>query len=71
MNCPEGAVPNFLEPSHDPAFMRAAMSLAPADSAFASMADDVALGCECADPALQIAMWGQEVGESCSAAISA
>jgi hypothetical protein len=23
--------------------------------------DDVALGCECADPALQIERWGQEV----------
>jgi len=25
-----------------------------------SMDDDVALGCECADPALQIERWGQE-----------
>lgn len=28
--------------------------------AWASDLDDVALGCECADPALQIACWGQE-----------
>lgn len=25
-----------------------------------SAMDDVALGCECADPTLQIAMWGQD-----------
>jgi hypothetical protein len=26
-----------------------------------SMDEDLALGCECADPALQIERWGQEV----------
>lgn len=26
-----------------------------------SVDDDLALGCECADPALQIERWGQEV----------
>jgi hypothetical protein len=25
--------------------------------------DDVALGCECADPALQIACWGEKAAE--------
>jgi hypothetical protein len=29
-----------------------------------SLMDDVALGCECADPALQIACWGQEASPS-------
>ena len=29
----------------------------------ASDLDDVALGCECADPALQIACWGQEAAQ--------
>ena len=33
-----------------------------------SSADDVALGCECADPSLQIAMWGQEASEPLQAA---
>ena len=27
------------------------------------MDDDVALGCECADPALQIERWGQEAAQ--------
>jgi hypothetical protein len=30
--------------------------------------DDVALGCECADPALQIACWGQEASEGAQGA---
>ncbi|MDB5944280.1 MAG: hypothetical protein JWQ13_3846 [Ramlibacter sp.] len=30
--------------------------------------DDVALGCECADPALQIACWGQEASDGAPAA---
>jgi hypothetical protein len=28
----------------------------------ASVAEDVPLGCECADPALQIDCWGEEAG---------
>ena len=44
-----------------------AQSTPPADLQWTSTMDDVALGCECADPALQIAMWGQEAGESMQA----
>ena len=51
--------------------MPSAMSSSLADPR-AAASDDVALGWECADPALQIAMWGQEVSESGpAAAISA
>ena len=32
--------------------------------------DDVAFGCECADPSLQIDSWGQDAEESPSAALS-
>ena len=32
--------------------------------------DDVAFGCECADPSLQIDSWGQDGPESPSAALS-
>jgi hypothetical protein len=32
--------------------------------------DDVALGCECADPSLQIAMWGQETNDTAMAAVA-
>ena len=35
-----------------------------------SAMDDVALGCECADPALQIAMWGQDAEPVQNAATS-
>ena len=31
-----------------------------ADTASSSQDDDIALGCECADPALQIERWAQE-----------
>lgn len=49
----------------------AAQSSTPAaQPAWAGEMDDVAFGCECADPALQIAMWGQESGESVQAAVS-
>lgn len=34
----------------------------PAQSSRASEPEDFAFGCECADPALQIASWGQEAG---------
>lgn len=43
-------------------------SLQPAHSPWGGEMDDVAFGCECADPALQIAMWGQEAGEAIQAA---
>lgn len=33
--------------------------------------DDVAFGCECADPTLQIDSWGQDASESCSGGLSA
>lgn len=32
--------------------------------------DDVALGCECADPSLQIDCWGRETGESAQSPLS-
>ncbi len=32
--------------------------------------DDVAFGCECADPALQIAFWGQEAEPSHAGSVS-
>ena len=39
----------------------AATNVPPADlSAWAAGYDDFALGCECADPALQIERWAQE-----------
>lgn len=45
-----------------------AQSMAPAQSGWASESDDYALGCECADPALQIASWGQDACEAVLAA---
>lgn len=35
-------------------------SPAAAAQSWAAELDDMALGCECADPSLQIAAWGQE-----------
>ncbi len=49
------------------AFAATAASVAPAPS-WASEFDDLAFGCECADPALQIASWGQEAAEAQAAA---
>lgn len=43
-------------------FAASASSMA-ADQSWASEPDDLAFGCECADPSLQIACWGQEAGE--------
>lgn len=57
---PEGAMFVFSPPS--PA-MAAAQSLLPAQVGWTGFTDDVALGCESADPALQIAMWGQETDD--------
>ena len=45
-------------------------SMQPAQSGWSSTTDDYALGCECADPALQIAMWGQEADPVQAAAAS-
>jgi hypothetical protein len=50
------------------AFASTQSSMAPAQSGWASERDDYALGCECADPALQIASWGQDAGETVHAA---
>ena len=46
-------------------FTAKTMAGRPGDEGFASwpMDDDVALGCECADPALQIERWGQEAAQ--------
>lgn len=35
----------------------------PANAGWSSEIDDVAFGCECADPSLQIDCWGQEAAE--------
>jgi hypothetical protein len=40
---------------------RPAAALADTTARWLSQQEDVALGCECADPALQIERWGQEV----------
>lgn len=50
--------------STQPSQASAQSSMAPAQSGWASEMDDYALGCECADPALQIASWGQDAGEA-------
>jgi len=47
-----------------------ASNIVPSQSGWAGEMDDIALGCECADPALQIACWGQEAGEGVQAAAS-
>lgn len=44
------------------AFAATASSMTPVQS-WASEFDDLAFGCECADPSLQIASWGQEAAE--------
>jgi hypothetical protein len=41
----------------------AAVHALPANGAWSSEFDDVAFGCECADPSLQIASWGQDSAE--------
>ena len=47
-----------------------ASNIVPSPSGWAGEMDDIALGCECADPALQIASWGEEAGEGVQAAAS-
>jgi hypothetical protein len=66
-NSPEGAMFSFSQPSQASASVQ---SMLPAETGWSSAMDDVALGCECADPALQIAMWGQEAAEPVQAAAS-
>jgi hypothetical protein len=63
-NRPEGAMFSFSQPSQ----ASAVQSMQPAQASWSSAMDDVALGCECADPSLQIAMWGQEMNEPVQAA---
>jgi hypothetical protein len=60
---------NPTQPSQ--AVASAQSSMAPPQSGRAGEMDDYALGCECADPALQIASWGQEAGEAGQAAVAA
>ncbi|MDB5945633.1 MAG: hypothetical protein JWQ33_659 [Ramlibacter sp.] len=43
----------------------------PEAAGWANEMDDVALGCECADPALQIACWGKEADEPAQSGLSA
>jgi hypothetical protein len=50
------------------AFASAPSGTASTPSGWASEMDDYALDCECADPALQIASWGQDAGEAVQAA---
>lgn len=45
------------------AFVSATFSVVPSQSGWASEMDGVAIGCESAVPALQIASWGQEGGK--------
>lgn len=59
---------SFSQPSQASASVQ---SMLPAEASWSSAMDDVALGCECADPALQIAMWGQEAEPVPAAASSA
>lgn len=54
--------------STQPSQASAQSGMAPAPSGGANQMDDYPLGCECADPALQIASWGQEAGEAVQAA---
>lgn len=57
---------NFSQPFQ----ASAASNIVASQSGWACEMDDIALGCECADPALQIASWGQEAGEAVRAAAS-
>jgi hypothetical protein len=50
--------------------LAAAANMLPAQPDWSTGPDDVAFGCECADPALQIACWGQEAGEAIAVASS-
>jgi hypothetical protein len=67
-NLSGGRVHSFSQQSQASAAAQSSMSVSPAQSGWSSAMDDVALGCESADPALQIAMWGQEAAESVQAA---
>ena len=51
---------NSSQPSA--AFASAASEIMSVQPAWAEL-DGVAFGCECADPALHIACWGQEAGQ--------
>ena len=53
------------------AFVSATFSVVPSQSGWASEMDGVAIGCESAVPALQIASWGQEGGNATPAAEAA
>ena len=44
-----------------PARTQPAMMIVATTARWLGIDEDVALGCECADPALQIERWGQEV----------
>ena len=56
-----------FQQSSQAAAARSGMSMSAAEP---SALDDVALGCECADPTLQIAMWGQHDEQVQAAATS-
>lgn len=47
-----------------PANVLNAAPLAAAVQSGSAELDDVAMGCECADPSLQIACWGQEAAQT-------
>ena len=59
---------NSSQPSA--AFASAGSDTGSSEPAWASDLDDVAFGCECADPALQIAGWGKEAGQTQVGALS-
>ncbi|MFC5498884.1 hypothetical protein ACFPOE_15150 [Caenimonas terrae] len=61
---------SLSQPSQASASTPSGMAMAAADSGWSGAMDDIALGCECADPALQIAMWGLEAGDAGPGAVS-
>lgn len=58
----------FNSSPSSPALAAAAAALAPAEAGWSAELDDVAFGCECADPSLQIACWGQDMSDGAQAA---
>jgi hypothetical protein len=57
----EHSMPDPSQQPHHLNGARPAATLADTAARCWSVEDDLALGCECADPALQIERWGQEV----------
>ena len=64
----KGAMFSSFQPT---AALTAAADLLPTHATWSSEPEDVAFGCECADPALQIASWGQEAAQGSQAGLPA